>query len=95
MGPRGTSEYLARMRDRYVRAKTRPEKGQLLTEAMAVTGYHRKALIRVWRRPEPVDGRRRRRRGRARRYGPSAVWHDDGVVSAHHPAHHASPRAWR
>jgi hypothetical protein len=61
------------MRDRYVRAQTRPEKGRLLTEAMTVTGYHRKALIRAWRRPEPVDGRRRRRRGRARRYGPAAV----------------------
>jgi hypothetical protein len=61
------------MRDRYVRAKTRAEKGGLLTEAMAVTGYHRKALIRAWRRPAPVDGRPQRRRGRARRYGPAAV----------------------
>jgi hypothetical protein len=61
------------MRDRYVRAKTRAEKGRLLTEAMAVTGYHRKALIRAWRRPEPGRGHRRRRRGRRRRYGPAAV----------------------
>jgi hypothetical protein len=62
------------MRDRYVRAKSRPEKGELLTEAMTVTGHHRKALIRAWRRPAPVDGRRRRRRrGRGRRYGPAAV----------------------
>jgi len=73
VGPRGTAEYLAQMRDRYVRAQTRPEQGQLLTEAMAVTGYHRKALIRAWRRPEPAGGARPRRRGRARRYGPPAV----------------------
>ena len=73
MGPQAKTEYLARMRDRYVRAKTGREKGRLLTEAMAVTGHHRKALIRAWRRPEPVDARRRGRRGRARRYGPAAV----------------------
>ncbi len=73
MGPQAKTAYLAQMRDRYVRAKTRPEKGRLLTEAQTVTGYHRKALIRAWQRPEPVDGRRRRRRGRPRRYGPVAV----------------------
>jgi hypothetical protein len=73
VGPQAKAEYLAQMRDRYVRAKTRGEKGRLLAEAMTVTGYHRKALIRAWRRPEPVDGRRRRRRGRARRYGPATV----------------------
>ena len=72
MGPQAKTEYLARMQDRYVRAKTRAEKGQLLTEAMAVTGHHRKALIRAWRRSAPAD-RRRPRRGRARRYGPAAV----------------------
>jgi hypothetical protein len=61
------------MRDRYVRAQTRGEKGQLLAEAMAVTGYHRKALIRAWRRPESPEPRRRRPRGRRRRYGPAAI----------------------
>jgi hypothetical protein len=40
---------------------------------MTVTGHHRKALIRAWRRPSPRTARRRRRRGRARRYGPAAV----------------------
>ena len=74
MGPQAKTEYLAQTRDRYLRAKGRQEKSRLLTEAMTVTGYHRKALIRVWRRPEPVARRRRRRRrGRARRYGPAAV----------------------
>ena len=48
MGPRGTAEYLAQMLGRYVRAQTRPEQGRLLTEAMAVTGYHRKALLPLW-----------------------------------------------
>ena len=72
MGPRAKAEYLAQMRDRYVRAQSRQEKGRLLDEAMTVTGYHRKALIRAWRRPAP-PGRGRRRRGRARRYGPATV----------------------
>jgi hypothetical protein len=38
---------LAQTRDRYVRAHSRAEKSRLLTEAMAVTGYHRKALVRA------------------------------------------------
>jgi hypothetical protein len=61
------------MRDRYVRAKTRREQGRLLAEAMTVTGYHRKALIRAWRRSAPPAARRGRPRGRTRRYGPAAV----------------------
>ena len=73
MGPQAKTEYLAQTRDRYRRAKGRQEKSRLLTEAMTVTGYHRKALIRAWRRPEPAAGPRGRRRGRAVRYGPAAV----------------------
>ena len=49
MGPQARDEYLAQLRDRYVRA-TRTEKGRMLTEAEAVTGYYRKAVIRAWRR---------------------------------------------
>lgn len=64
MGPRAKREYLAQMRDRYVRAQTRQARGALLTEAMAVTGYHRKALIRAWGRPERRPTRRPPRRGR-------------------------------
>jgi hypothetical protein len=60
------------MRDRYVRARTRSDKGRLLTEAQAVTGWHRKALIRAWHRPEPRGGRPRPC-GRRRRYAPAAV----------------------
>ncbi len=71
MGPQARREYLAQMQDRYLGASRRA-KGTLLTEAVTVTGYHRKALIRAWRRPE-----RRRprgpRRGRPTRYGPAVV----------------------
>ena len=72
MGPQAKAEYLAQTRDRYVRAKGRKEKSRLLTEAVSVTGFHRKAVIRAWRRAEPVEDRRRPR-GRARQYGPAVV----------------------
>ena len=77
MGPETQREYLARMRERYVIARRR-EKSRLLDEAMAVTGRHRKSLIRAWR-ASPVAATRRRR-GRPRRYGPAveralvAIW---------------------
>ena len=59
------------MRGRYLGASRR-EKGRLLTEAVTVTGYHRKALIRAWRRPK---ARRARgpRRGRPTRYDAAVV----------------------
>jgi hypothetical protein len=58
------------MRERYLIATWR-EKGALLDEAVAVTGRHRKGLIRAWRAgPRPV---RRRRTGRPTRYGPVVV----------------------
>jgi hypothetical protein len=62
---------LAQLRDRYVRA-ARLEKGRMLTEAVTVTGYHRKAVIRAWRREA---GRRTRgpRRGRPTRYDAAVV----------------------
>jgi hypothetical protein len=72
VGPQAKSEYLAQTRDRYRRAKSRKEKGRLLAEAMTVTGYHRKAVIRAWRRPERAESRHRRP-GRARQYGPAVV----------------------
>jgi hypothetical protein len=44
----------------------------MLTEAVTVTGYHRKAIIRAWRRP--VERRARGpRRGRPTRYDAAAV----------------------
>lgn len=71
MGPQARQEYLAQMRDRYLRAARR-EKGRMLTEAVTVTGYHRKAIIRAWQRPV---ARRARgpRRGRPTRYDAAVV----------------------
>src|SRR6266567_3638349 len=43
-------EYAAVQRERYL-AATRAEKGALLNEVVAVTGLHRKAAIRLLRRP--------------------------------------------
>ena len=71
MGPQARQEYLAQMRDRYVRASRR-EKGRLLTEAVTVTGYHRKALIRAWRRPQA-----RRARGPRRAHDPTHLASSD------------------
>jgi hypothetical protein len=48
-------EYMARMQARYLRA-TKREKGQLLDEVVAVTGYHRRHALRVLRHgrfPDP------------------------------------------
>jgi hypothetical protein len=61
------------MRDRYVRAQTRRARGALLTEAMAVTGYHRKTLIRAWGRPERRPARGQPKRGRRCRYTAATV----------------------
>ncbi len=69
MGPKAQREYLARMRERYVIA-SRAEKSRLLDEAVAMTGRHRKALIRVFAR-SPRRGPRRG--GRPRRYGPRVL----------------------
>ena len=73
MGPAATREYLQAMHDRYVRAQTRREKRGLLTEAVGVTGWHRKAVIRAWGRPVGARPRRGRPPGRAVRYGPAVV----------------------
>ena len=69
VSPAARQQYLQQMRDRYVVAK-RAARSALLDEAVAMTGYHRKALIRRFTRPL---GPRRRRRGRPRRYGPTVV----------------------
>ena len=70
VGPQARREYLTRMRERYeMAAKT--AKSRLLDEVCEVTGYHRKAVIRLLRRPAVVS--RARRRGRPIRYGPTVV----------------------
>jgi hypothetical protein len=73
VGPRAIGEYLKRMRERYERAKG-DKRTELLNEMAAVTGYHRKALIRAMNRPAgAAPAARRKRRGRPRRYGPRVV----------------------
>jgi len=84
-------EYAAVQRERY-RQATRAEKRQLLDEVVAVTGIHRKAAIRLLRRPPrpratPGPG------GRPRAYGPEVaaatevLWQASGRIGAHrlHP----------
>jgi hypothetical protein len=84
-------EYAAVQRLRYQQA-TRAEKHQLLNEIVAVTGLHRKAAIRLLRRPtrprpSPGPG------GRPRVYGPEVasaaevLWQASGRIGAHrlHP----------
>jgi hypothetical protein len=57
------------MRERYETA-AKTAKSRLLDEVCEVTGYHRKAVIRLLRR---AADRRGRRRGRPVRYGPTVV----------------------
>jgi hypothetical protein len=66
----GVKEYLEAVRERYLKASRR-EKGQILDEAVMVTGYHRKAairLLRCGRKAKAVE-----RRGRTKRYGVEAA----------------------
>ena len=60
-------EYVAAVRDRY-RKTNRKGKGQILAEFTQVTGYHRKAAIRLLRRGDKPSPRAKR--GRPRKYGP-------------------------
>ena len=69
VSPAGRREFLAKMRERYEVAD-RAERSRLLTDAVAMTGYHRKAVIRHLRRRRRSPGRRR---GRPRQYGPATV----------------------
>jgi hypothetical protein len=70
VGPHAIREYLGRMRERYELAE-RTAKGRLLDEVCEMTGYHRKAVIRLLRRPPRPW--RRRRGGPHVRYGPEVV----------------------
>jgi hypothetical protein len=60
-------KYLHKIRLRYWRAEGRKERSRLLDEAQAVTGLHRKSLIRLL---NGELGRKRRKRERGKRYGP-------------------------
>ena len=49
----GVQEYIEAIRGRYIRARKK-EKGRILDEAVTVTGYHRKAVVRLLgRRKKP------------------------------------------
>ena len=65
----GVREYINAIRERYLRGDKKG-KGRILDDAVQVTGYHRKALIRVLRRARSVLVSSRRR-GRTRQYGPA------------------------
>ena len=80
-------EYAAKQRERYQSA-SRAEKHRLLDEVVAVTGIHRKAAIRLLRRPPrprttPGPG------GPPRAYGPEVatvaevLWQASGRIGAH------------
>lgn len=86
MTRRSTHEYLTAQRARYERAG-RAERHVLLDEIEAVTGYHRKAIIRHLRQSRlPTPGARPV--GRPRRYGPpvtaavSVLWEAAGQIGA-------------
>jgi len=70
MTEQSKTEYLEALRPRYLRARKK-EKGKILNEAVAVTQYHRKAVIRILGRG--LQGPPKRRPGRQRRYGPALV----------------------
>ena len=63
-------EYTEAVRWRYLKA-SKEEKGKILDEFTKVTGYHRKAAIRLLHRvSKPSTGKKR---GRPRQYGVAVV----------------------
>jgi hypothetical protein len=72
VSPASKREYTHAVRQRYTQASRRA-KSQILTEFCAVTGYHRKAAIRVLAASSGGGRVRRRRRGRPSRYGQPLV----------------------
>jgi len=62
-------EYTQAIRERYRKAG-RKEKGKMLEEFVQVTGYHRKAVIRLLKREHGPPGRQG---GRPRVYGPTVA----------------------
>jgi len=61
------SEVVARKRKAYEKASKR-EKGRMLDELVELTDYHRKSLLRAFRRGRHRQGKRRSPPGRPRRY---------------------------
>ena len=69
MSAQSRREWIKTQRARYRRV-TRREKGWMLDEGCRLFGVHRKSLIRALGRP---SGRRAKRRGRKRLYGPELL----------------------
>ena len=65
----GVEEYIEAVRGRYLKGNRRV-KGQILDEVTEVTGYHRKAVIRLLARGVKMEPGRR---GRAKQYGSEVV----------------------
>lgn len=74
----GLREYAALQRERYLRAP-RAEKRRLLDEVVAVSGLHRKAAIRLLRRPLRPPGGHGRGIGK---YGPAPNSRSHGLPAA-------------
>ena len=74
MGVRRASkhELAAEWRGRYWKAK-RKERGRLLDEFVATTGYHRKYATLLLRNGPPKGGTASGRRGRPAVYGPAVL----------------------
>jgi hypothetical protein len=70
MSQRSKKEVLERIRARYLKA-SKAEKGIILDELTATTGYNRKYAIRVLRHPRQSKGLKKA--GRKRRYSQEAV----------------------
>jgi len=66
MTPGSVREYAEAVRSRYVAAKSRVDKGRILSEFCQTTGYHRDSAIRLLRHPPAPSGEHR---GRPRIYG--------------------------
>jgi len=69
VSPASVLEYVERMRERY-RGASKQQRGALLDEVCAVTGYHRKAATRALGRTATA---RKGHRGRAVVYGMAVV----------------------
>ncbi len=70
MSQRSKKEVLERIRARYLKA-SKAEKGIILDELTATTGYNRKYAIRALRHPRQSKGLKKA--GRKRRYSQEAV----------------------
>jgi hypothetical protein len=83
MSKRSRDELVKRIHPRYLKAK-KAEKGRILDELVATTGYHRKHAIRLLKQGAPSG--QRERRGRKRTYSGEAVrqlvvvWEVDGRI---------------